>query len=122
MPASERVDDSTVADDEVLWRRIHPTWIVLKEGKETLSSAAFKDEELSVHIASLTTRDAVLARYPRHRLSAFTAGQARREGFIVLRDPIPEDVSHALVLPREKPTRGDLARQARKLRDLARLT
>jgi hypothetical protein len=96
-------------------------WIVLRGGKEELSSAAFKDEEMSVHIASLTTRNTILGRYPMHRLAAFTAGQARSEGFVVLRNPSPEDPSHALVLPIETLTRSALARQARKLRDLARL-
>lgn len=121
MPPSERVDDPTVPDDEVLWRRIHTTWIILKAGEESLSSAAFKDEQLSVHIASMTTRETVLAKYPQHRLSAFTAGNARREGYIVMRDSTPEDASHALVLPKPKVTRSALVRQARKLRDLARL-
>jgi len=121
MPPSEWVDDPTVADHEVLWRRIHAAWIVLREGKETLSSAAFKNEELSVHIASLTTREAALARYPQHRLSSFTAGDARREGYIVVRDPTPEDLSHALVLPKDKITRSAFASQAKRLRDLARL-
>jgi hypothetical protein len=121
MSTAAKADDPTVGDYEVLWRRIHPNWISLQEGKEEISSAAFKDEEMSVHIASLTTPTAILARYPTHRLAAFTAGQARSEGYIVVGNPTPDDPSHALVLPREKLSRSGLVRLAKRLRNLVRL-
>jgi len=76
---------------------------------------------MSVHIASLTGRDAVLANYPNHRLMELSAGEARGEGFIIVRDPLPEDPSHALVLRGDNPGQRPTKSQAKKLANCARL-
>lgn len=73
MPA--RVDDPTIGDDEVLWRRIRPAWLQ-KEADGTVrpGSFAFMDRtpsaELSVHIASLTDSDRALEGRPQDSLAA----------------------------------------------------
>ncbi len=94
-----RSDDTSIGDDEILWRRFHPTQMAPDEPIEelTASSGVFRDKEMSVHIASLTSLPIVRAKYPEHGIVSFTAAAARAEGLVVVRDPIPEDESHALV-------------------------
>ncbi len=123
------VDDPTIGDDVVLWRRLAPSHYILNaNGQRTISSAAFKDKELSAFIASQTTREAVLRDYPQHGLMAFMAGEARQvggperpsEGFILVRDP-PRDPCHVLVLPQNKLTKKPREQQIRRLRDCAKV-
>ena len=103
---ASRVDDPTIYDDETLWRRILPEWLHTEEGgRIRAKSFAFIDRlsgELSVHIASLTNRDGVLANHPNDRIVAFNAGLPRSLGFAIVRDPTPEDPSHALICPSPK--------------------
>lgn len=99
-----RQDDSSIADEERLFRRIHPCHIVADEntGQARVSSGAFRDTELSIHIESTllstgkSSRDCLL-NYPQHRLVAITAGTARHFQQAVCRDPQPGDSSHGLV-------------------------
>jgi hypothetical protein len=97
-------DDVSICDEERLFRRVHPTHLVRDEDSGTLrvSSAAFKDEELSVNIESILKLDgsapeACLRKHPNHRLVAITAADARKFSQAVCRDPLPEDRSHGLV-------------------------
>jgi hypothetical protein len=121
------VDDPTIGDNVLLWRRLAPShYIVDANGQRIISSAAFNDEELSAFIAAQTTHEAVLKGYPQHGLVAFTAGDARRvggperpsEGYILARDP-PGDPCHVLLLPQVKLTKNPRKRQIRGLRDCA---
>lgn len=99
MSPSERSDDTGIGDNEILWRRFHPSQMVPDKstGKLTAPSIVFRDDEMSVHIASLTSLPLVLAEYPHHGIISITAADARAEGLIVVRDPMPRDASHALV-------------------------
>ena len=100
MPPPERIDDPSVRDNECLWRRVHPRDIIRdsESGELRPTSAAFRpSDEMSVDIGSLTTAEAVLSNYPHHSLIEFTAGIVRKEGGIVVRDPLPDNPSHALV-------------------------
>lgn len=115
MLPQERIDDPTVNDDERLWRRVHPNQIIWDEDIKNYrpSSAVFRPSgEMSVDIASLTTPEAVLSDYPQHSLVEFTAGVARKEGCIVVRDPLPDNPSHALV--RGKNPEGHLTKSQAK--------
>ena len=101
-----RVDDPTINNDEVLWRRLLPEWLHTEEsGRIRAKSFAFTDRlsgELSVHIAALTTQAAVLAGRPNDRIAAIEAGYPRSLGFAIVHDPKPEDPSHALICPSPK--------------------
>jgi hypothetical protein len=116
------VDDLTIGDDVLLWRRIAPEHVGVDQGtgQERASDSAFRTEQMSVHIASQTNRDAVLKEYPKDKLMEFSAGEARREGFIIVRDPLPEDPSHALVLRGDNPGQRPTKSQAKKLANCAR--
>lgn len=108
-PRLQREDDSSIPDEEKLWRRIPKSQIVPgDDGKPRPSSAAFRDREtgeISVHLSSLTTKEAALERFPEFSLAEIPAGLPRSLGYSVARDPIkddsilPDDPSHALVCP-----------------------
>jgi hypothetical protein len=102
------VDDSSIADNERLFRRIPRTWVDWDEhGNATISSAAFKDDELSIYIESVMTQadrppsDAIRA-YPGYGLAAFTAGHARAFNQRVARDPLPDEPAHGVVYGQKK--------------------
>jgi hypothetical protein len=106
----QREDDPSITDDEVLWRRIIPSWIHREPGgKVRPGSVAFLDRlsgELSVHIASLTTPEQALKDRPDDSLVAIPAGYPRSLGFAIVRDPKPDDPSHALICPSPKGARA----------------
>ncbi len=116
------VDDPTIGDDGLLWRRIAPEQIRVDEEtrEQRASDSAFRTDQMSVHIASVTSRDAILAHYPNDKLMEFSAGEARGEGFIIVRDPLPEDASHALVLRADSPGQRPTKSQAKRLANRAR--
>jgi hypothetical protein len=118
---ASRVDDPTINDDETLWRRILPDWIHTEEsGRVRAKSFAFIDRlsgELSVHIAAMTNRDAVLAIRPKDRIVAFKAGLPRSLGFAIVRDPTPDDPSHGLICPSPKGAKAKAIAEQAKLID-----
>ncbi len=122
---SDRGDDETVGDAELLLRRLLPDWIERDgAGGVRPKSLAFIDRrsgQLSVHRQELTTKDFVLRHHPTHGIAAFPAGGARAEGFEVIADPIAndpsteDDPSHALVVPPSGMNPSRVKTAARKL-------
>lgn len=117
------VDDPDIEDETVLWRRISPKH--LRPGPLTYdltqrSDSSFRTGEISVHIASLTSLEAVKEKYPTHRVAAITAGAIRRIGCIVIKDPTEEDISHALVLRGDDPGARITNAQAREINNAAK--
>ncbi len=120
-----RVDDPSITDDEILWRRVRRDWTTTSEGVFRPTSQTFKDRksfELSVHIARMTSVEMIRANYPGEGIAAISAGLVRSLGdYKLVRDPIlnepltPDDPSHALICP--APNKGShastLARKAR---------
>src|SRR3712207_348243 len=112
-----RIDDPSITDDEILWRRVRSDWTTTKGGVFRPSSQTFKDRlsfELSVHIASLTSVETIRANFPGEGIVAVTAGMVRSLGdYKLVRDPIvndpriPDDPSHALICP--APNKGSAA-------------
>ncbi len=93
------IDDTEIPNEEILYRRIHPSQIIDENLQWRPSSGAFKAPQMSVHLASKISPENALALYPEHSLVSFTAGKVRDLGCIlakVLGDPDP---SHALVCP-----------------------
>ena len=108
MPTRVFEDDPSIPEDERLLRRIPRSWVDWDEhGNAAISSAAFKDEELSVNLESgmagdgRPLRDAIL-NYPGYGLAAVTAGHARSLNQAVARDPLPEDPAHGVVYGQKK--------------------
>jgi hypothetical protein len=102
------VDDATIADQELLLRRIRPAWIIPdhNRGRWRPSKAAFQDSEdgspMSIHLAAVFQSAGLplasaLAGHEGYGLVSFTAGVVRSLGQIVVRDPQPSDPAHGLV-------------------------
>lgn len=101
-------DDPTITAAERLFRRIPTTWIDWDEqGNATISSAAFKDEELSITLELVMERDQrapqdAVRNFPRYGLAAITAGHARSLNQAVARDPEPDEPAHGVVYGQKK--------------------
>ena len=103
MPNRVFEDDPNIPATEQLFRRIPSTWVDWDEhGNAAISSAAFKDEELSIILESIMARDGrspedAIRNYPRYGLAAITAGHARSLNQAVAPDPVPEEPAHGVV-------------------------
>lgn len=106
------VDDPSIANDAVLWRRIHPTWKVRDDnsGGWRVTSAAFDDSRdgspLSVLLAAVVRESGrgpadVLSGFTGYFLASLTAGDARRCGQGIARTPEPDEPAHASVFGRK---------------------
>jgi hypothetical protein len=103
------VDDGSVGNDEVLWRRVFKNWVEPDEnGQPRTRSLAFLDRrsgKISVHRSHLTTEAFVLRNHPTHGMVALLARSPRSNGYPVAADPVQDepgqddDPSHALLLP-----------------------
>jgi hypothetical protein len=97
-------DDTTIGDEERLFRRVPVIQLVPDEdtGLARVSSCAFRDRELSVYIESVLTEsgrsaESCLRNYDVHKLVSITAANARQFNQAVCRNPLPEEPSHGLV-------------------------
>lgn len=112
-------DDLTISDDADLWRRIPPWHFYYDENIAQIrpKSAAFDNDPdgspMSVVIAAESSPEAVLAEHEGYALASFKAGLARECNQLVVRDPLPTEPAHALVVgAKSKGTRRRLAREA----------
>jgi len=97
----ELIDDVSIGDDERLLHRIRVEDIFIdpQTGQRRPSSATFRSKSniISVDLASLTTPVQALAAYPQHALVEIDVGTVRSLGCKVVRDPLPDNLSHALL-------------------------
>jgi hypothetical protein len=119
------VDDPAITNDESLWRRIHPDWVVPDQnrGGVRVSSAAFDDSHdgspLSVLLAGVVRAtgrgpENVLVGFLGYALASITAGDARTCGQGVAPTPRSDEPAHASVFgPKTKPIKRQLAKAAR---------
>jgi len=108
---------SAVADDEALWRRVHSTQLVPDgSGAKRVSSAAFKDPEMSVDrrlIREACGQGVVDSLGSSAALAEVSAGACVARGQECRPDPLVENPSHALVVGKKtKPTAQALAAAA----------
>ena len=106
MPDSEE----PIPDDTRLYRRLHPDQVVWDDNEQRLragaSSAAFKDEHLSVNLGNELVRlnetpAFALRAHPRHSLGWFTAAFARSRDQVVVARPTEDDPTHGEVVGRK---------------------
>jgi len=97
-------DDPSIQDTVRLFRRIHPVHIVKDDdtGLLRFSTAAFRDEDLSINIEEYLLRQGLtsidcLRGYPQHLLMSLQAGACRRLNQAVCHDPKEHSASHGLV-------------------------
>jgi hypothetical protein len=101
--ATDHFDDPNIPDEERLFRRIHLTHIVEGDGgRSEVSSAAFRNTELSVNLeavmqaAGRQPKDA-LKDNPNDLLMSIAVGVCRGNGQMVGPDPRPEEPAHGYV-------------------------
>lgn len=124
MSDSTLPDDPSISDDESLWRRINPAWIVIDQnlGCRRPTSQAFQNrdgEKLSVLLAqgvlsSGRRAEDVVSGLPGYGLAGFTVRCARGLGQAVVRAPEPDEPAHCHIVG-DKPKRVQraLAKEAR---------
>jgi hypothetical protein len=96
-----RIDDESLGDDRILWRRILPHWIINEEGRDRPQSIAFVDRrsfEISVFVADMTDEDSLMSKYPGESLAAIPAGLPRSLGGIVARTHENPDPAHRVIV------------------------
>ena len=114
-------DDPSIPDDAELWRRIPPWHFYFDEklGRLRPSKAAFEDDgdgsPMSVVLAfDAGPPESVLVGHARFALATITAGLVRICGQGVVRDPIPDEPAHAVVVGRKTDSiKRRFAREAR---------
>jgi hypothetical protein len=84
-----------VADDEILHRRVHPTFV---KPDGSVSSQAFRDSGMSVDRAKYSTVEETLRGYEDCGLAALLTSFAREVGQEVADDRAPLNLAHALVM------------------------
>ena len=104
-----------------------PLWGRLQRGKAGCGSlfpqpasnivpkGAIRTEELSTRTDLL----AIQAQYPNWKIATFSAGDARKAGYILMRDP--NDPTHVLLYDRSDPDRRPSASVAQTLANAARI-
>lgn len=101
-------DDPSIGDESELLRRIPPYHFFRDDNLGTVrpSSAAFEDDgdnhPMSVYLGTILATEhreasSVLAGHLGYALASITAGVAREKDQTVHPDPLPEEVSHAVV-------------------------
>jgi len=105
--ATDHFDDPNIPNEERLFRRIHLTHMVEGAGgRSAVSSAAFRDIELSVNLeavmqaAGREPKDS-LKDHPNDLLMSLAAGVCRQNRQIVGPDPRPEEPAHGYVFGRK---------------------
>lgn len=123
---TQRDDDKTISNEDLLWRRIANVPQLIKplpDGSYRVSSAAFKDGingEVSVHLARLTSQEKALADHPEKGLVEISVCLPRSLGHIVVSDPEPDDPSHSLICPPDNQTHNTRNADARKMAEGSR--
>ncbi|MCC7342475.1 MAG: hypothetical protein IT170_15445 [Bryobacterales bacterium] len=117
--ATNHFNDPNISDDERLLRRIHLVHMVEGDsGAAKVSTAAFKDQELSVNIESKMLEagrlpEDSLRNNPNDLLLSITAHTCRDNNQLVGPDPVPTESAHGYVFGKKgKPVQ-------RRLRDSA---
>ena len=112
------MDDLTIANDQVLWRRIHPSQVVASGGDRPSSGAFDESNDGTGMSASLALpgrdpKELLVNVKPGSGIVSFTAQQARDLGFTLARVPTLEDPHHVELRGKNtKAVRRALARQA----------
>lgn len=96
------MNDPTIEDECVLYRRIHNEQVVPDDGGFKISSAAFGDAELSIHLGDELEfggheLEAVLDNQYFRNLAGITAALAREKDQSVFRDPQDDSLCHGIV-------------------------
>jgi hypothetical protein len=121
LPRHLRVDDPTIPNGLIVWRELDPLEAPLdpQTNQRKIASSVFRTQEMSVRMSDHTTKAQVVANAIGCDLAAFTIGDARAVGCIVVRDP--GDPAHGLIYDGKNPgNRAIPSGAAKRIRDRAR--
>jgi hypothetical protein len=104
-------DLDKIPDHSSLLRRIHPNHVIGEPGARRLSSAAFKDPNMSVDVENMLEASGKdwnfsLRAHPQHWLVRLTAVLMRQNGQSIEHKPVPADPANPLA---ENPAHAEVA-------------
>jgi hypothetical protein len=116
-------DAEDIHDDDVLLRRITPSdhTAPLPDGTRILTGFAFRERthEFSMYVAKEVTHQKVLScGFETQQIVEVTAGDVRRLGYIIVRDPDECDDSHVFAKATGHKSRSQVANDCKKLAEI----
>jgi len=84
------IDDTSITDDAILYRVLHPGWTCSKNGRYRPQSMAFTDgrsKEVSCFIAGEGVEEKVRSMFPGLEIATVSARVVRESGFAIERRP-----------------------------------
>ena len=120
IPRGQRFDDPAIPDDLVLFRGLDPkasrnAQVYNPVPSNVVPKGAIHTDELSTRTELL----AIQAQYPNWKIATLTAGDARKAGYMLMRDP--NDSTHILLYDKNNPDRRASASIAQTLANAARI-
>ncbi len=104
MSRIQTITEEEIVNEDELWRRIHPSWIIQDKnlGRSRPSSQAFTDPSMSVylmrtHLEHGGTPESSIESHPDFLLAAFTVKLARDCDQRVFHDPTLVNPAHSIV-------------------------
>lgn len=115
MPEGSSSSDSTnVRDDDVVWRCVHPTYLVRTETGYRVGTGAYRNAQASLFLPSLgADLGAILSVLKDFGVAELLAGQVRALGYSIVETPSEGGIQqpHAIIVP--KPSRTHAETMAR---------
>lgn len=116
-------DAEDIDDNDLLLRRITPSdhTAPLPDGTRILTGFAFRERthEFSMYVAKEVTHEKVLScGFETQQIVEVTAGDVRRLGYIIVRDPDECDDSHVFAKATSYKSRNQVANDCKKLAEI----
>jgi hypothetical protein len=116
-------DAQDIRDEDLLLRRITPSQhiLVLPDGTRVLNSFAFRDpkHEFSMYVAAEITHEKLLScGFPNQKIIEIKAGEVRRLGYVIIRDPDDCDASHVFAKAIVAKSRGQINKDCKALAEI----
>ena len=107
-------DNASIGDDEIVFRHIARAFVIHDENLDAMrpSTQAFKQKELSVYLASMTTPGSVASEGTEPYMVSLSVATLREESLGIILDESSGGPGHCLVTGRR--TKGKLNRIVKK--------
>ena len=116
-------DAEDIQDDDILLRRITPATHTAPQpdGSRILTGFAFRErnDECSMYVAKEVTHEKVLScGYPTQEIVEVRAGEVRRLGYIIVREPDNCDDSHVFAKAKAYKSGGQISKDCKALAEI----
>ena len=117
-------DAEDIQDDDLLLRRITPSQhtALQPDGTRILTGFAFRERshEFSMYVAKEVTPEKVLScGFPTQEIVEVRAGDVRKLGYMIIREPDDCDASHVFARAREHKSKGQIEKDCKILAEIA---